>query len=89
MTETNAKSPASFSQRCRSLNAAAHAVRERAVTRGCDIDGWRLARLMREASTDAQVNVAERRFRRWLRAIPLEAAIQRCEPPANQAEDRF
>lgn len=68
MTWTNAKLPASFSQRCRSLSVAARTVRERAVMRGGDIDGWRLSRLMREADTDARVNVAERKFSAWLRA---------------------
>jgi hypothetical protein len=76
MTWTNTKLPASFSQRCRSLSVGARAVRERAVMRGCDLDGWRLSRLMREASTDAQVNVAERQFSAWLRANPLKGADQ-------------
>ena len=76
MTETNAKSAASFSQRCRNLNVAARTVRERAVMRGYDLDGWRLSRLMRDACTDAQVNVAERKFRAWLQTIPLERVVQ-------------
>jgi hypothetical protein len=76
MTWTNAKLPASFSQRCRSLSVAARTVRERAVMRGSDLDGWRLSRLMREASTDEQVNVAEREFRAWLQANPLKGAAQ-------------
>jgi hypothetical protein len=76
MTWANTKLPASFSQRCRSLSVAARAVRERAVRRGSDLEGWRLSRLMREASTDAQVNVAEREFSTWLRANPLTGAVQ-------------
>ncbi len=76
MTWTRAKSPASFSQRCRSLSVAARAVRERAVKHGYDLDGWRLSRLMREANTDAQVNVAEREFSAWLRANPLTGAFR-------------
>jgi len=76
MTWTSAKSPPSFSQRCRSLSVAARAVRERAVMRGYDLDGWRLSRLMREANTDAQVNVAEREFSTWLRANPITGAFR-------------
>ena len=70
MKEINGKPPKSFGQRCHNLNLAAVAVRERAVMRGCDLDGWQLARLMRDASTDAQVNVAEREFNVWLRDNP-------------------
>jgi IS5 family transposase len=67
MMEINKKTPASFGQRCHTLNVAAYAVREQAVTRGCDLDGWRLARSMREANTDTQVNAAERDYGVWLR----------------------
>ena len=76
MTWSNANLPASFSQRCRSLSLAARAVRQRAVMRGGDLDGWRLSRLMREADTDAQVNVAERKFSAWLRANPLKGTVR-------------
>ncbi|MGA7999497.1 MAG: hypothetical protein WCA28_31920 [Bradyrhizobium sp.] len=79
ITWSNAKIPASFSQRCRSLGVAARTVRERAVMRGGDIDGWRLSRLMR--STDAQVNVAEREFSAWLRANPLTGAVRENRAP--------
>jgi hypothetical protein len=54
-----------FSQRCRILNAAAHAVRQHATRNGGDFEGWRLSRLMREAETDAQVNFAERKYDDW------------------------
>ena len=70
MREINGKPAESFGQRCHNLNIAAVGVRERAVTRGYDLDGWRLARLMRDASTDAQVNVAERKFKAWRRSNP-------------------
>jgi hypothetical protein len=70
MRVINGKRAASFRQRCHDLNIAAVAVRERAVMRGCDLDGWRLAGLMRDASTDAQVNVAERKFDAWLQGNP-------------------
>ena len=70
MREINGKPAESFDQRCHNLNIAARTVRERAVMRGYDLDGWRLARLMRDANTDAQVDVAERKFRAWRRGNP-------------------
>ena len=91
MTWSNGKLPASFSQRCRSLSVAARAVRERAVVRGYDLDGWRLSRLMREANTDAQVNVAELEFSAWLRANPLQEqealASRGDEMPGRRSEN--
>jgi hypothetical protein len=69
--EINGNSAVSFSQRCHNLNIAALAVRKRAVMRGYDLDGWRLSCLMRDASTDAQVNVAERKFSAWLQGNPV------------------
>jgi hypothetical protein len=71
IVEIHGNSAASFSQRCHDLNIAALAVRERAVLRGYDLDGWRLSRLMRDASTDAQVNVAEHKFGAWLQSNPV------------------
>jgi hypothetical protein len=69
MKEIDAKSSASFGQRCRVLSAAAHAVRQRATRDGSDLEGWQLSRLMGDASTDAQVNIAELKYREWLQAI--------------------
>jgi hypothetical protein len=66
MVMQRAQSPASFSQRCRTLDAAAHAVRQQAVQRGSDLNGWRLSRLMRDADTDALVNIAELKYGVWL-----------------------
>jgi hypothetical protein len=75
MIEINAISPASFDQRCRTLDTAAHAVRQRAIRNGRDLDGWHLSRLMRDAGTDRQVNIAERKYRVWLQAIPLRERL--------------
>lgn len=94
MREINGKPPQSFDQRCHDLNIAAGTVRERAVRRGYDLDGWRLARLMRDANTDAQVMLPNANSVRGGEAIPLENAVQgstsRCSPwPArsvSQAE---
>jgi hypothetical protein len=72
MMEINTKSPASFGQRCRILNIAAQAVRRRAIRGGDDLEGWRLSRLMRDAETDTQVNLAEREYDVWLQTIPIQ-----------------
>jgi hypothetical protein len=34
-----------------------------------DLDTWRLSRLMREADTDAQVNVAQRKYDVWQQTL--------------------
>jgi hypothetical protein len=68
MMEISTKLPASFGQRCRTLSFAAYAVRQRATRDGGDIEGWRLSRLMRDAETDTQVNVAELKYSVWLQA---------------------
>jgi hypothetical protein len=69
MMEIRTKLPASFGQRCQALNVAAYAVRQRATRSDGDLDTWRLSRLMREADTDAQVNVAERKYGIWLQTM--------------------
>jgi hypothetical protein len=66
MVEISTKSVASFGQRCRALDTAAQAVRQRAIRNGTDLAGWRLSRLMRDARTDAQVDFAERKYGKWL-----------------------
>ena len=68
MKQIVAKSPLSFSQRGHRLNIASHSVRKQAVMRGCDLNGWRLSRLMRDAKTDQQINVAELGYGIWLQA---------------------
>jgi hypothetical protein len=70
MMEISTKSPASFGQRCLALNAASHAVRQRATGGADDLEGWLLSRLMRDASTDGEVNIAERKYGVWLQSIP-------------------
>jgi hypothetical protein len=35
---------------------------------GDDLEGWRLSRLMRDADSSRQVNVAERQYSAWLQA---------------------
>jgi hypothetical protein len=75
MMDICAKLPASFRQRCHALNVAAYAVRQRATRPGGDLEAWRLSRLMREADTDAQVNVAERKYDNWLQTNPLREVL--------------
>ncbi len=65
MMESRTRLSAGFSQRCRILNAAAHAVRQSATRSGGSFEAWRLSRLMREAETDAQVDFAERKYADW------------------------
>jgi len=69
MMEIRKKLPASFGQRCHALNVAAYAVRQQATRSEGDLETWRLSRLMREADTDAQVNVAERKYDVWLQTL--------------------
>jgi hypothetical protein len=56
-------------RRLRVLHDAAYGVRQRAISRGDDLEGWRLARLMRDAETRYQLVVAERRYAGWLKKI--------------------
>jgi hypothetical protein len=69
MMEISTKLPASFGRRCHVLNVAAYAVRQQATRSGGDLDMWRLSRLMREAETDAEVNIAERKYGVWLQTL--------------------
>ena len=69
MTEICTKQPESVGQRCHALNVASGAVRLWATMPGGDFDTWRLSRLMREAHTWAQVNVAEQRYSAWLQTL--------------------
>jgi hypothetical protein len=70
----------------RQRDIAARAVRERAVMRGFDLDGWCLARLMQDAGTDPQVNVAERKFNAWLEGNPVCGRGSRKRRAGMQAE---
>jgi hypothetical protein len=67
MMESTTKAPANFGQRCHRLNAAAHGVRQQAIRNGCDLAGWRLSRLMRDANTDAEIHLGEQEYGVWIR----------------------
>ena len=58
----------SCERRRRILAEDGYVVRQRAISRGDDFEGWHLARLMRDAATPFEVTTAERRYQRWLRA---------------------
>lgn len=66
-SNTSGHSPIS-GKRLRDLKDAAYNVRQRAISTGGDLEGWRLARLMRDAKSLPQANVAESRFGVWLLA---------------------
>jgi hypothetical protein len=61
----------SFERRRRILAADAYVVRQRAIHRGDDFEGWHLSRLMRDAATPFDVTTAEHQYRTWLRASPF------------------
>jgi hypothetical protein len=58
----------SLKRRRRILAEDAYVVRQRAIRRGNDLEGWHLSRLMRDAATPFEVTAAERQYRRWLGA---------------------
>jgi hypothetical protein len=60
----------SFERRRRILAEDAYVVRQRAIRRGNDLEGWHLSRLMRDAATPFEVSTAERQYQRWLGASP-------------------
>jgi hypothetical protein len=53
------------SARQQRLSKLAHQVRQVAIDRAGDIEGWRVSRLLRDASTPAQADEAERQFGIW------------------------
>ncbi|WP_299805742.1 hypothetical protein [Tardiphaga sp.] len=57
------------STRLRRLNRLAPQVRQIALNRPDDIEGWRISRLLRDATTPAEADEAERQFRVWEQAL--------------------
>jgi hypothetical protein len=55
------KRPARFDR----LQIASYRVRQAAIERNADIDGWQVARLLRDAQTSAEADEAERRLLAW------------------------
>ena len=58
-------------RRLRQLQNTADLVRQFSLGAGGEVEGWKIARLMREAVTMAQVTTAERRLSIWLRVHAL------------------
>ncbi len=51
--------------RLQRLHRLAGGVREAAINRPGDLDGWRISRLLRDAETPAQAEEAERQLGTW------------------------
>ena len=51
------------------LGKLAQEVRQVAINRASDVEGWRVSRLLRDAKTPAQADDAERQFRTWEQAL--------------------
>lgn len=64
-SNTSGHSPV-YGKRLLDLKDAAYNVRQRAISTGGDLEGWRLSRLMRDARSLPQANAAEHRFGVWL-----------------------
>jgi hypothetical protein len=51
--------------RLQRLHGLAHKVRQVAIERSADLDGWRVSHLLRDATTPAEADEAERQLRIW------------------------
>jgi hypothetical protein len=69
MMEIRPKLRWNLGQRCNVLNIASHAVRQQSTRSDGDLDMWLLSHLMRDAETNAQVDVAERKYGVWLQTL--------------------
>lgn len=58
--------------RARTRQSSAYVLRQHAIKIGGDLEGWRLARRMRDAETLHQVTAVERELGRYLQRHPLE-----------------
>ena len=56
------------------LQSTAYTLRQQAISRGGDIEGWRLARRMRDVASLNQVDEIEREFGSYLRTRQIEWA---------------
>ena len=57
------------SARIKRLAKLAQQVRQVAIDRQGDFEGWRVSRLLREAATPAEADEAERQFEKWNLAV--------------------
>ncbi len=58
--------------RARTRQSSAYALRQHAISIGGDLEGWRLARRMRDAATPHQVRAVESELGRYLQRHSLE-----------------
>jgi hypothetical protein len=49
------------------LHREYYEVRQHSIGGGADIDGWRVARLMRDAQTPVQADDADRKLNAWIK----------------------
>jgi len=75
MIERHAKTLDSGSGRLTALRHSAYRLRQHSIRAGGDIEGWQLARRMRDAESGPQAIAAEHEFRLYMRAHALEAAM--------------
>jgi hypothetical protein len=69
MMEIRPKLRWNLGQRCNALNIASHAVRQQSTRSDGDLEMWLLSHQMRDAETNAQVSVAERKYGVWLQTL--------------------
>jgi hypothetical protein len=69
MMEIRPKLSWNLGQRCSALNIASHAVRQQSTRSDGDLEMWLLSHQMRDAETNAQVSVAERKYGVWLQTL--------------------
>lgn len=72
MTNTHSSMDHAIGHRARSLQSSAYALRQHAINAGADIEGWRLARRMRDAETLHQFGAVEYELGRYLQRNPLD-----------------
>ena len=58
--------------RARSLQGSAYTLRQHAINSGGDLEGWRLARRMRDAASLRELTSAERDLSRYLSVHQVE-----------------
>jgi hypothetical protein len=66
MTYSQTSQANTFGIRAQSLQSSAYALRQHVIKGGSDIEGWRLARRMREASSLHQFSAVERELGDYL-----------------------
>ena len=71
-TDTNADMTSG--RRVLNLQSTAYTLRQHAISRGGDIEGWRLARKMRDVASLNQVDAIEQEFGSYMRTRHIDWA---------------